>query len=110
MIKVLLADDQARLNYPDVAVIDISMPVLDGIEATKQIRECCPHTRAIIFSMHTSPEYIHRALQAGVFGYIVKDSVFEDLLPAVYALLIGRRYFSKKIEGIARHYLDQMRE
>jgi DNA-binding NarL/FixJ family response regulator len=93
---------KAIVYNPNVAILDISMPELDGIEATKQIVAYCPDTRVLLLSMHHTAEYIQRAVEAGAAGYVLKDAAGSDLLQAVRTLHRGNRYFSKKIAGIAR--------
>jgi len=88
---------QALLYCPDVAVIDVSMPVMDGIEATKQINGMCPQTRVLALSMYHSAEYIKRALDAGALGYVLKDSAGVELIAAVRSLHQGKRYFSLQV-------------
>jgi DNA-binding NarL/FixJ family response regulator len=88
---------QARTNCPDIAVIDISMPVMDGIEATKQILEICPETGIVILSMYHTGEYVQRALDAGAVGYVLKDAAGNELVEAVSSLHAGKRYFSPQI-------------
>lgn len=95
---------KAIVHNPNVAIIDISMPEMDGIEATKQIVAYCPNTRVLLLSMHHAAEYVQRALEAGAFGYVLKDEAGYDLLLAVRRLYKGSRYFSKKIAGIAKAY------
>ena len=85
---------QALTQCPDVAVIDISMPVLDGIEATRQILAVCPHTRILTLSMYHMGDYVQRALQAGAVGYVLKDEAGNELVEAVRRLHSGQRYFS----------------
>ena len=85
---------QALTQCPDVAVIDISMPVLDGIEATRQILAVCPHTRILTLSMYHMGDYVQRALQAGAVGYVLKDEAGNELVEAVRRLHAGQRYFS----------------
>jgi DNA-binding NarL/FixJ family response regulator len=98
---------QASSHCPDVAVIDISMPLMDGMEATRQIRERCPLTRVMMLSMFDSPEYVQRALEVGALGFVLKDTVGEDLLAAIRALFKGSRYFSQKIADIAEKFMNQ---
>lgn len=97
------AVQQAIRTKPDVALIDIAMPELNGIEATGQIREACPSVRIIIVSMYANIEYVHRALRAGADGYLVKTSSADELIEAVRAVVAGRRYLSR---GIAESVLD----
>ena len=65
---------------PDVAILDVGMPQLNGIDATQQIVRKVPHTRVLILSMHSDEAYVTRALQAGATGYMLKDSAGKDLL------------------------------
>jgi DNA-binding NarL/FixJ family response regulator len=88
---------QALSHCPDIAVIDISMPVMDGIEATKQIRAICPHTRIVTLSMYHTGEYVQRAVNAGALGYVLKDAAGNELVEAVRSLHGGKRYFSPQI-------------
>jgi DNA-binding NarL/FixJ family response regulator len=85
-----------RLN-PTVVVMDIALPELDGVEATRHIAEKCPDTRVLILSMHLSPEHIHRALQAGAKGYVLKESAGAEVVEAIRAVAAGRRYLSYRI-------------
>ena len=97
--------EKARTHSPDVAVIDISMPLMDGIEATEHIRECCRLTRVIILSIFDGEGYIQRALEVGARGYVLKEEAGYDLLEAIRAIHAGRRYFSPRIAKIADNYL-----
>ena len=96
------AVSKAIVYKPNVAILDISMPEMDGIEATKQIIAYCPDTRVLLLSMHHTAEYVQRAVEAGAFGYVLKDEAGYDLLLAVRTLSRGSRYFSKKIARIAK--------
>jgi DNA-binding NarL/FixJ family response regulator len=88
---------EAQRLLPDVVVMDIAMPELDGIEATRRILEKCPRTRVLILSMYLSAEHIHRALHAGAQGYVLKESAGEEVVEAVRAVHAGKRYLSHKI-------------
>jgi DNA-binding NarL/FixJ family response regulator len=97
---------QAVLHCPSVTVMDVSMPVMDGIEATKQLCACCPQTRVLIVSMHDTPKYIRRCLRAGASGYVIKDMAGDDLIVAVHSLYEGNRFFSKQIAELAKYYIQ----
>jgi DNA-binding NarL/FixJ family response regulator len=97
---------QAVLHCPNIAIVDVSMPVMDGIEATKQIYICCPQTRVLMVSMHNTPKYIRRCLRAGALGYVIKDMAGDDLIMAVHSLHEGNWYFSKQIAEIAKYYIQ----
>jgi len=102
------AVDQIRKLRPDVVVMDIAMPGLNGIEATQQISESCPSTHVMILSMHSSPEHVFRALQAGARGYLIKESAGKEVAVAVRALHAGRRYFSQQItDTVIDDYIHQ---
>jgi DNA-binding NarL/FixJ family response regulator len=102
----LEAVEQAVLHCPNVAVMDVSMPSLDGIEATKQICARCPETRVLMLSMYDTPWYIHRSIQAGALGYVLKDVAGDDLVIAVRSVFGGNRYFSKQVAQIAEDYIQ----
>ena len=82
---------------PDVVVMDIAMPELNGIEATQQIHDALPATQVLVLSMHSTTEHIFRALQAGARGYLLKDSAGAEVVDAVRVVHAGRRYLSQKI-------------
>ncbi len=88
---------KVRKLQPDVVVMDIAMPDLNGVEATLQIRESSPVTQVVILSMYSSTEHIFRALQAGAQGYVMKESAGKEVVDAVRAVHAGRRYLSQRI-------------
>jgi two-component system response regulator NreC len=79
---------------PDVVVMDVAMPELNGIEATRRITESAPHTRVLALSMHKDSVYVREILRAGARGYLLKDSIDVDLLAAVRAVARGEGYLS----------------
>jgi DNA-binding NarL/FixJ family response regulator len=88
---------------PDVAILDIGMPLLNGIEATAQITRRTQRTRVLILSMHAQEAYITQAFKAGAHGYLLKDSADADLIRAIGAVAAGRSFFSP---AVARVMLD----
>jgi DNA-binding NarL/FixJ family response regulator len=97
------AVNQALALQPNVAVIDISMPLLNGIEVTRQITRRLPDVHVLILSMHADEAYITRAFQAGASGYLLKDSADVDLIQGIAAVAAGKSYFSPTV---ARVMLD----
>lgn len=90
---------------PDVVLMDVSMPEMNGVEATRAIRERRPDTRVVAVSMHSNPEIVCRALEAGAGGYLVKRVAGRELLQAIRAVHAGRRYFS---EHIVEEVIDRL--
>jgi DNA-binding NarL/FixJ family response regulator len=88
---------------PDVAIIDVGMPLLNGIDATQQIVRRVPETRVLVLSMHSDEAYVTRALQAGATGYLLKDSAGKDLIKGIESVAQGQAFFSP---SIARLMLD----
>jgi DNA-binding NarL/FixJ family response regulator len=82
---------------PDVALMDVSMPEVNGIEAARILHGKCPATRVVILSMHSSSEHVFRAFAAGAAGYLLKESAGAELVAAVRAVHGGRRYVSGAI-------------
>jgi two-component system response regulator NreC len=88
---------------PDVCVLDVAMPLLNGVEATRQIARRVPSTRILVLSMYSDEAYVAQILQAGAAGYILKDSADVDLIQAVSEVARGKSFFSPPI---ARVMLD----
>lgn len=95
----LLALQLIRDLAPDVAVVDISMPELNGIMLTRRLAEECPDVRVMALTLYEDRAYVHQALQAGVRGYVLKRSAAENLLPAIRAVLGGGLYVDPAIAG-----------
>lgn len=85
---------------PDVAVMDLSMPGLNGVDAAARLGARAPGVRIVILSMHASSEHVHRALEAGVIGYVLKESAAAEAVAAVRAASLGRRYLSPALEAV----------
>ncbi len=84
---------------PDLVILDITMPILNGIDAAREIRKRLPQVKLLFFTMHTSPTYLQAALEAGANGYAVKSSDREKLLAAVETVLRGERYITPGVGG-----------
>jgi DNA-binding NarL/FixJ family response regulator len=85
---------------PDVAVVDIGMPELNGIEATRQIRDAVPETKILVLTLNESNQVIRRALEAGANGYLLKSDLSESLPMAVEAIMAGKRFLTSKVSEI----------
>ncbi len=92
----------AAEHKPDVAVVDIGMKELSGIEATAQILRHSPGTAVLILSMHSDERYVLRAVKAGARGYILKDSVEEELIRAIQLVESGESFFSPAVAGVTQ--------
>lgn len=87
-------------HQPDVAVMDLNMPQLDGVEATKLIRQRVPKTRVLILSMYSTGEHVRPAIRAGAGGYLLKGSGLTDLVAAIKAVSAGNAFFSPQVAKI----------
>lgn len=85
-------------HQPDVIILDISMPGLNGIEAARKLHERLPAIKILFLSMHHSTEHIYRALQAGAQGYLLKESAGSEVVTAVRSVMKGRRFFGQGVE------------
>ena len=90
---------RAQELRPHVVIMDITLPGLNGIEATARIRAQLPEVLVIVLSMHNSAEHVHRAMHAGASGYLVKDSAAQEVVSAVRAVRLGKSYFGRTLDG-----------
>lgn len=89
---------------PDVVLMDIAMPVLNGIEAARSLRRSCPATRVVMLSMYSSSEHVYRALAVGAAGYLLKESAGAEVVAAVRAVHAGGRYLSRAIADLEQDW------
>ena len=94
------AVELALQHRPQVAVIDLSMPELNGLEATRRIRQALPDTEVLIFTMHESEELIREVLGAGARGYLLKSDAVRQLIPAVESLSQRNPYFAGRVSAV----------
>jgi DNA-binding NarL/FixJ family response regulator len=84
---------------PDIAILDISMPILNGIDAAREMKRSLTETKVLLLTQHTEDEYVTEALRAGVHGYVLKNQAAEDLLHAIQEITQGSTYISPSIAG-----------
>jgi len=94
------AVQQARDTQPDVVLMDLSMPELNGADATRAILQRDPKCRVIVLSMYAQREYVRRALKAGAAGYVVKRSAAKEVVEAIRAVHAGQRYLSPRVADV----------
>jgi DNA-binding NarL/FixJ family response regulator len=94
------AVQQARDAQPDVVLMDLSMPELNGADATRAILQRDPKCRVIVLSMYAQREYVRRALKAGAAGYVVKRSAAKEVVEAIRAVHAGQRYLSPRVADV----------
>ena len=93
---------------PDIVVMDMAMPLMNGIEATRVIHDRIPGTRVIMLSMYSNPEYVYRALEAGASGFVVKRSAARELVNAIRAVHAGRRYLGTQVaEDVIERFIGK---
>lgn len=91
------AVEQAERSHPDIVVMDHAMPVLNGLEATRQIKRRQPEIKVLILTMHTNEEYVFQFLKSGASGYLVKQSAPDELVAAIRAIADGQSFLSPSI-------------
>jgi two-component system response regulator NreC len=102
---------QAHALKPDVAVLDLAMPNLNGIEATRQICGGLPNVSVVVLSMHSDEEYVLRALKAGARAYVLKESAESDLISAIRAVHLGKSFFSPAVSRmLVEDYVRQLQD
>ncbi len=95
-------------KHPEVAVLDLSMPLLNGIEAAKQIRPALPATKMILLTMHSDEHYILAAIRAGISGYVLKNEAATDLVKAIQDVNRGLTHLSSKVSrAVVKGYLQK---
>jgi two-component system response regulator NreC len=98
----------AHKQMPDVAVLDIGMPHLNGLETARRLREALPQTKAILLTMHTEAPYVLEAMQAGAVGYVLKTQATRDLVQAIRDVLEGEVYLSSRVSRmVVTAYLNR---
>ena len=96
----------ARVHKPEVAVLDIAMPHLNGLETARRLRESVPQTKIIVLTMHQEESYVLEALQAGAVGYVLKTQAAVDVVQAIHAALQGAIYLSPRVtNAVVQAYL-----
>jgi len=94
------AVEKARQLHPDIVIMDINMPGINGIEATEQIKKISPESRIIGVSLHTQPTYARKMMQKGAMGYVTKNSSREEMFKAIEEVYEGKKYICEEIKNI----------
>jgi two-component system, NarL family, response regulator DegU len=97
--------ETARKLHPDILVLDIRMPEMNGLEAAAKLGAYSPDTRAVILSMHDSEEYVLQALDAGAYGYLLKDTDRNEFIKALKQIYHGNKYFSGAVSNVLANRL-----
>jgi len=104
------AVESARHLKPDVAIVDVAMKELNGIEATAQILKHSPHTAVLILSMYSDERYVLRAVKAGARGYVLKNSAGDELIQAIHAVEKGLAFFSPAVGRIFQNGFARLKD
>ena len=99
---------KAKKLKPDIVIMDLSLPIINGVDATRILHNELPETKVLILSMHAEKNYIKEALGAGAFGYLFKDCTYDQLIEAINTVYQGKKYLSDKITEVLIHdYLSK---
>jgi DNA-binding NarL/FixJ family response regulator len=102
------AVELAETLHPDIAILDMSMPEMNGLEATRHISKSQPHTKILIYTMHETESIIVDALEAGAHGIVLKSDAGENMVAAVESIAKGRRFFTSSVaETVVEAYLSK---
>ena len=104
------AVEAARLHHPDVAIVDVAMKELNGIEATAQILKHSPHTAVLILSMYSDERYVLRSVKAGARGYVLKNSAGDELVQAILTVQKGTAFFSPAVARIFQNGFARLKD
>ena len=99
-----------KVSRPDLIILDITMPELQGTEAAKEIKKVYPGIKILILTMHKSKDHLRNALAAGVEGYLLKENAYEDLIKAIRAIQEGKRYISNLVSAEAKEIILQEKD
>jgi len=102
------AIEKAKNLKPDIVIMDLSLPVINGVDAIRILHKELPETRVLVLSMHADKHYIKEALEAGAYGYLCKNCTYDQLIQGVNTVYQGKKYLSNKItEVLIRDYLSK---
>lgn len=102
------AIEKAKQLKPDIVIMDLSLPVVNGVDATRILHKEVPATKVLVLSMHADKNYIKEALEAGASGYLFKDCTYDQLIEAINTVYQGKKYLSNKITEVLIHdYLNR---
>lgn len=102
------AIEKARKLKPDIVIMDLSLPIINGVDATRILHKELPETKVLVLSMHAEKNYIKEALEAGAYGYLFKDCTYDQLIEAINTVYQGKKYLSNKITEVLIHdYLNR---
>lgn len=97
-------------NVPDIALLDLNMPIKNGIQVIKEVKEVNPNIKCMILSMHEDPEYIIKSVQAGAMSYLLKNADHSEIIMAVKQVNSGNKYFNANVSNILINGLSNTRE